>query len=422
MAKISIIQDAILLCRAARVTPFCWGHRGIGKSSLVQQLCARMGWGFIDMRCSQLEASDIRGLPDAGDDGRTHYLPPADMPIGDLELEEIKKELGNVPPQNDLVRLGKFETRLTEMQGRHKNGILFLDELNRASDDVLQAGFQLVLDRRCGQYVLPPGWSLVAAGNFMEGYMVSGFNDPAFLNRFSHMVLAADDTTLPEWVDYMSTMHGPEAADVIEYASQNLKHLDGEISGEMGFSIQPSRRSWDAVVRIIHARKQGKYHDDAYQTAIAGLVGHEAALAFTRYSCPVKPLLLLQHGVKRYEKELKKLNRNQVTGLMWGLISVAKNRIDEDDVATVCLDFAEYMLHQHEDKDVVVAFARALAVGSGSEGNEKTQAAVISNPMLAKMVAQFHQKSNHKKGFVERLVDRPELHKVLSKTAWGDDK
>ena len=90
---------------------------------------------------------------------------------------------------------------------------------------------------------------MVAAGNFMEGYMVSGFNDPAFLDRFCHMTLSGGETTLEEWVNYMSDVHGVNAAEVIEFASQNVKHLDGDIAGELGFSIQPSRRSWEAVTR-----------------------------------------------------------------------------------------------------------------------------------------------------------------------------
>ena len=68
---------------------------------------------------------------------------------------------------------------------------------------MLQAIFQLVLDRRVGQYVLPPGWCVVAAGNYMEGYQVSGFNDAAFLDRFCHLTLSGGETTLEEWVNFV---------------------------------------------------------------------------------------------------------------------------------------------------------------------------------------------------------------------------
>lgn len=419
MAKLSVIQDAIMLCRAAEITPFVWGHRGLGKSASVKQLTARNGMGFIDMRCSQMEASDLRGLPDRGSDGRTHFMPPADMPVGDLSLEQIKQSLGKVPPVTDLPAFSAFEQKLANVQGRYETGILFLDELNRGQDDVLQATFQLVLDRRCGQYVLPHGWSIVAAGNYMEGYQVSGFNDPAFINRFCHLNLSSGETTLNEWVDYMAGRFGSDASSVIEFASQNMKHLDGDVAGERGFTVQPSRRSWDAVVRVEQACKRTHYSEEAKFAVIAGLVGDDAAATYTRYNCPVKPMQILNDGVKPHKSVLEKLSRGQLIGLMWGLISCSKNRITEKEVSDVCLDFAEFMLKVSNDKDIVVAFCRGLICVKGDE-NEKTEAAVLSNPALAKLVAQYQNKSGTKKGFIARLSERPALQQALSKVTWGE--
>jgi len=439
MASINTIKSAIMLCREARVTPFIWGHRGLGKSSLVQQLCVSNGWGFIDLRCSQLEASDVRGLPDKVD-GRTVYLPPADMPIGDMTQDMVASELSailNIKEKAgagvladliskklataDLETERRYYARLQMLQPRFDHGILFLDELNRAQDDVLQAAFQLVLDYRVGQYVLPPGWTVVSAGNFMEGYQVSGFNDPAFLNRFCHMTLSSGETTLEEWVNYMADAHGADASDAIEFASSNVKHLDGDPAGELGFSIQPSRRSWEFVTKVKKAYTSGGFSQNVYTEVLAGLIGRELALSFSRYSCPVKPRELLQHGVRRYETALKKLDRNQLTGLMWGLVSCCKNRVDEDNVAEVCLDFASYMVHNANDKDVVVAFCRALVSnGNPADQQEKARAAVISNPRLATMIAKFNKSSsNRKKTFVDRLTERPELQRALSNVAWG---
>jgi len=439
MATISTIKEVINICREAKVTPFIWGHRGLGKSSLVNQDAVEHGMGFIDLRCSQLEASDIRGLPDRGTDGRTHYLPPADMPIGDMSIEQIEEDLasvlglsrdkgGNLSEQiaktlakADLETERKYYLRLQELQPHFQYGILFIDEVNRAQDDVLQAVFQLVLDNKVGQYVLPPGWRIVAAGNFQEGYMVSGFNDPAFLDRFCHVTLSAGETTLEEWVNYMSDVHGGNAADVIEFASQNTKHLDGDIAGELGFSVQPSRRSWELVAKVQTACRDSSFSQTAIFETYAGLVGRELAQAFSRYSCPVKPRELMKDGVKKYEGKLKTLNRNQLTGLMWGLVSFAKAKIDEDDVAQVCLDFASFMVHHAHDKDVVVAFCRALvSSGNPKDNQEKARAAVIANPRLANMIAQFNkQVKNKKKTFVDRLVERPELQSALSKVSWG---
>lgn len=417
MAKVSTIKQAVLLCRAANVTPFIWGNRGLGKSSLVKQLAAENGWGFIDLRCSQLEASDIRGLPNPGPDGRTHYLPPADMPIGDLTTKQVAERLGDLPTEGDLEAKRLYDGMLQAMQNRFQNGILFLDEVNRAQDDVLQAIFQLILDRRVGQYVLPPGWCVVAAGNFMEGYMVSGFNDAAFLDRMCHMVLSGGETTLEEWISYMSSVHGGTSAEVIEFASQNMQHLDGNVQGELGFLIQPSRRSWDAVVRVQKEKMLGDFSEEAYLETLSGLVGRDLAIAFTRYSCPVKPSYLIESGVQSYEKKLEKLNRNQLTGLMWGLVSYCLNRIDEDKIANVCLDFASWMLKHANDKDIVVAFCRALVAGK-SGSNNHTKSAAISNPQLAKIISKLNKESG-KVDFIDRLTERPELQEMLAKVSWG---
>lgn len=421
MAKISTIKEAIKVCKEAHVTPFIWGHRGLGKSSLVRQLAAENNWGFIDLRCSQLEASDIRGLPDKVD-GKTKYLPPVDMPVGDLTLEQIEERFKSLKANtSDSLENKRVEDILwQELQSRYQHGILFIDEVNRAQDDVLQAIFQLVLDRRVGTYTLPPGWCIVAAGNFMEGYLVSGFNDPAFINRFCHITLSGGESTLEEWVNYMSDSHGTDATDIIEFASQNIKHLDGEIAGELGFSIQPSRRSWEMVVRVNQAVASGRYNELVKQEVISGLVGRELAHAFSRYSCPVKPRSLIEKGVSAYADKLKTLDRNQLTGLMWGLVSYCKNRIDEDEIANVCLDFASFIATDCDDKDVVVAFCRSL-VNAGNDNPDKTKTAMLTNPRLAQLVSKFNQQNNLKKSFIDRLTDRPDLQQILAKVAWGKE-
>src|SRR5262249_1844611 len=328
MAGIQVLRNAILLCRQARVTPFLWGHRGLGKSSLVRQLAAAHHWGFVDLRCSQLEAADLRGLPERTRDGRTRFLPSTDLPGGALPGGAIENPLRAATP-GERKRL----------QPRYPRGVLFLDELNRAPDDVLQAAFQLVLDGAVGEYMLPDGWSVVAAGNFTEGYQVNGFQDPAFLDRFCHLVLDAGATTVDEWVAWMSDEHGAAAADVIEFTTSNLEHLDGTAEGGLGFTVQPSRRSWDAVVRVQRAAEALGAESPVILEVVAGLVGRELAVSLQRYRCPVRPRDLIAAGVERMRARLAKLSRNQLVGLLWGVVSVATDRLD-DRLGAVVVVFA----------------------------------------------------------------------------------
>lgn len=442
MANISTIKQCIQACGKAGITPFIWGHRGAGKSSIVKQTAAENFMGVVDLRCSQLESSDLRGLPKAGEDGRTHYLPPAEMPVGDMSDLQVLNELlkcFNIEPQENVSldclqeQLGNalanaeyqqerlYQKRLKELQPRFERGILFLDEVNRAQDDVQQAVFELVLDKSVGQYVLPPGWYVVSAGNFMEGYMVNGFNDPAFLDRFCHVTLSTGESTLEDWVRYMADQHGEHASNIIEFASHNVDHLDGKVEGELGFSVQPSRRSWEMVAKLESVFADSLYDDTAHIECLAGLIGRELAISFSRYSCPVKPKDIIEDGVKRYESKMKKLSRNQMAGLMWGLVAFAKRRIEEEDVIDVCVDFADFLVQHADDKDIVVAFCKALVDDKGN--TESRNSAMISNPKFATMVSKLNQKKTGNKGnsFIDKLAARKELHKALSRVTWGSD-
>lgn len=413
MAKISTIKQAITVLRQSNVTPFIWGHRGLGKSSAVKQYCAENNMGFIDLRCSQLEASDIRGLPEAVN-GQTHYLPPADLPIGSMTVEDAAKHLDQYDRQSP-----QYKEEYEKVQPLLENGILFLDELNRAADDVLQAAFQLVLDRRVGQYILPPGWSVVAAGNFMEGYTVSNFNDPAFINRFCHLTLSEGENTLEEWIEYMVDTHGDGATDVINFTTLNLNHLDGDIKGELGFNILPSRRSWDAVVRVEKALNAGNYSQEVRYSILSGLVGMEMATSYINEVCPVRPKDILDNGIKPYVSKISKLRRGQLLGLTWGIASYAKPNIGQAKIANTCLDYAEAILDIIKDKDVIVAFCKTLLT-SDIKPDASVGSALLLNPSFTKLISQYRPKERAKR-FLDYLAERSELQTLISDIV-GDTK
>ena len=423
--KISCLKEAVMLCYRARITPFIWGHRGVGKSSIVRQVCEEHRMGCIDFRLSQMEASDLRGMP-SKENGRTHFMPPADMPIGDMTWTDYQAELKKASPE-------QVEKLKVLLQPRLQNGIIFLDEQNRAQDDVLQCSFQLVLDRRTGETVLPSGdgeknfgWGVCSAGNFQEGYLVNGFNDPAFLSRFCHLTFSAGDTTMPEWVDHIGTRWGADASHIIEFAVQDMKFLDGEITGDLGFSTQPNRRAWESVIRVEKCYHTGydftnennevthrTFSKEARMAVLTGLLGHACAAAYDNYVCPIKPQDLIDKGVEHYSAELKKMGRKEHIGFMWGLNSYIKPHIEEDKYAKCALSYVKYMCQNGQDKDLVVAFCNTLI----KINDKRIHAAIISNPEVARMFGQ----GAAKKSFLARLCADPALQELLSCTSWGKD-
>lgn len=414
MAKIDIIKEAIMITRRAGVTLMIWGKHGLGKSAIVSQVATENKMGIVNLRLSQLEASDIRGMPDKDDEGRTVYRPPAEMPRGDLKWEEAQKMVmaeKNPAKQYELVE---------RLQARMEDGILFLDESFRAQDDVQQAVFELVYDRKVGQYVLPPNWSIVCANNPFEGYLTNAFMDPAFLDRFCHIILSDGESTTQDWVNYMVQHHGDAAAEIIEFCAAAQENLDGpKTAFELGFSVTPSRRSWDLVARVIEACEGQSYSEEAKTEVIAGIVGRDMAIAFTRYKCPVKPRDIIEKGVKALASKMSKLQRNQYVGLTWGLSSHLSNHMSDSKYITVALDYAEWMLENTKEKDLITGFLAGLATGDAGDRIKSTRRAALANPRVASLINKAEKKIGRKDTLLQELEKRSALSKLVSKTAWG---
>jgi len=133
------------------------GNHGIGKSQVVRQVSDELGISFIDIRLAQNDVGDLKGLPFQGA-GRTFFAPPDWFPIKSEDAVSLSKSL------NGIDDLKKSVSEITAGKFGDK-GILFLDEINRASKEVQQAAFELVLDRRLNMRDLPDGWRVIAAIN-----------------------------------------------------------------------------------------------------------------------------------------------------------------------------------------------------------------------------------------------------------------
>jgi len=57
------LKNVLKICYEKQISIFLWGACGIGKSSIVKDVAKELGISIIDVRISQLEPSDLRGLP-----------------------------------------------------------------------------------------------------------------------------------------------------------------------------------------------------------------------------------------------------------------------------------------------------------------------------------------------------------------------
>lgn len=159
-----ILEREFLSTSTGHHTPvMLWGPPGVGKSQLIAQVAAQHNAPMVDIRLSQMEPSDLRGIP---------------FRVGEHVEWAIPALLPNA-----------------ERHGQ--NGILFLDEITSAPPSVSASAYQLILDRRLGEYKVPDGWAIIAAGN-RQGDRGVTYTMPAPLaNRFSHFEL---EVYLDDWV------------------------------------------------------------------------------------------------------------------------------------------------------------------------------------------------------------------------------
>lgn len=215
---------------------FLWGAPGVGKSQVVAQTAAARGMALIDIRAVLLDPVDLRGLPRISADGASVWCPPGFLP-------------GPKHPSE---------------------GILFLDELNSAPPLVQAACYQLILDRCIGEYRLPDGWSIIAAGNREKDKAVTHRMPSALANRMVHLDF---EVSLEDWLAWAQRSGiRPELIAFLRFRPALLHDFD-PLSAHKAFA---SPRSWEFLSRILTAGPDPEVEYELFQ----GAVGPGAAAEF----------------------------------------------------------------------------------------------------------------------------------------------
>jgi MoxR-like ATPase len=230
--KPTAIAQALRVLIAVRQPVFIWGPPGCGKSAVTRQLAEALKLPLQDVRALLLDPVDLRGLPFLGSDGRSKWATPEFL------------------PQN-----GK--------------GILFLDELNAAPAMVQASCYQLVLDRKLGEYILPEGWAIIAAGNRDSDRAVTTRMPTPLRNRFVHLEFEVDVQEWSEWAIRAGIR--PEVIAFLRFRPELLSAFDRD--GPHAF---PSPRSWEFVSRILDSL-DSQSNPSIEHELIAGAVGTGAA-------------------------------------------------------------------------------------------------------------------------------------------------
>lgn len=226
------------------------GQPGVGKSD-IGRAAARSylktdtlveigkGRNFIDFRATLVDPVDLHGLPTVDKEAMVaRWVPMGLLPNADDQSE----------------------------------GILFIDEITNCDKSVQGALYGLVLPpHRIGEYTLPKGWRVVAAGNRVEDRAAAGRMASALANRFVQMTI---EPTVDDWIGWAMSNDVPaELIAFFRFRPELLNDFDG------ARQINATPRSWAMVAKIV---RQG-LPQDVEQRLIMGSVGEGPGTEFLAF-------------------------------------------------------------------------------------------------------------------------------------------
>jgi hypothetical protein len=319
-------RKALLTAFAAQRPVFLWGPPGIGKSDVVAEIANELGGLMIDLRMAQMEPTDIRGIPYFNKEiGKMDWAPPVDLPDEDTAS------------QYPIV-------------------VLFLDEMNSAAPAVQAAGYQLILNRRVGKYVLPKNVVIVAAGNRESDKGVTFRMPMPLANRFIHIEMRPDFTSWQIW----ATAHGihPDVVGYLSFAKQDMYDFDAK-SSSRAFATP---RSWCFVSDLL---KDSSIDEETLFTLVAGAVGEGLAAKFKahrKYSAQLpEPMDVLTGKVTDLKVKEVSAMYSLTVNMCYELKDIMENkRVERSKFMEMMNTFLSYMMANFETELVIMGSRIAI--------------------------------------------------------------
>ena len=228
------------------LTPCVVGHRGVGKTAGIIQVCREIGRRYQPLRLGQMEVGDLVGIPFR--EGEVmRWSRPCWWP--DDEGEET---------------------------------VIHCDELNRAQqEDTLQAIFQFVEPPAEGQlralhtHKLSLRHKVVVTINPPDGtYQVAPL-DRSLVDRMIILSVESDYACWARYARQRGLDHG-----VQQFLAANAQLL-AAVGTPFDMAVEPTERGWEMVSTL---RRSCRFPADLEMEVYAGIIGKEAAIAFLRWS------------------------------------------------------------------------------------------------------------------------------------------
>jgi hypothetical protein len=334
--NITELKSSLEYLFKAELTPFIWGHAGIGKSTAIKQYAEEKGYKFFPFYLgTQSDLGDILGLASF---------------VKDENGSEIATQFATPLWLKQMIEFCE--------QNPESGAVIFLDEFNRARRDILNGMFSLALDKTFHTIKLPKNCHIVAAGNPpTDEYFTTDVEETALMARFVHIKL---EPSFKEWSDYAKLKNFEPS--LLGFYNEQPDLLE-EKRQDFTLPVKVDRRS---VERLDKLFKVGTPRELLYGMA-AGIIGIERLVAYKAYLQrevgPLTPEQILDGTGKKQlktwcnPKDVKSALINTTCDNLIEHLNKSKAEIKDltEDQVDNFVTFIEYL-----PKDVAFSFLRKL--------------------------------------------------------------
>jgi hypothetical protein len=229
--------------------------------------------------------------------------------------------------------------------------VVFLDEMNSAAPAVQAAAYQLILNRRVGQYKLPDNVLLVAAGNRDADKGVTYKMPAPLANRFVHLELRVDFDDWFQWA-----VNNDIHRDVVGYLTFSKKDLyDFDPRSPSRAFATP--RSWSFVSELLEDDD-----DETTTDLISGSVGEGLAVKFMAHR---KIASSMPNPTDILAGKVKELNTKEISAMYSLTVSLCYELKEASDKGDKKFDekvsnFLRFAMDNFETELVVMGIRLAI--------------------------------------------------------------
>ena len=228
--------------------------------------------------------------------------------------------------------------------------------MNSAPPAVQAAGYQLVLNRRVGKYILPDNVVIVAAGNRDSDKGVTYRMPMPLANRFIHLEMRADFASWQAWA-VNKGVH-KDVVGYLSFSKQDLYEFDNK-SSSRAFATP---RSWVFVSDLLNDQDSDP---DTLYNLVAGSVGDGLAVKFMAHrkvaSRMPEPSDILSGKVKDLQvKEISAMYSLTISMCYELRDALDNKKVDTKKFHDMANNFFTYIMANFETELVVMGAKIAL--------------------------------------------------------------